>query len=71
MILPPLQAAIDDAGVVDGDVISIVADTYTITSTITVSKALTLQGADEATTIIQAGGALTNMINIPRYGDRP
>jgi predicted outer membrane repeat protein len=48
-----LQAAIDDAGTVNGDTIEVAAGTYTEVN-ITVSKSLTIQGAGMNETIVQA-----------------
>jgi hypothetical protein len=52
-----IQAAIDDAATVDGDIIRIADGTYTITNTIEVTKSLTLQGTSQTGTIINASGA--------------
>ena len=40
-----------------GDVVEVAAGTYTISSQITVAKAITIRGADRATTIIDANSA--------------
>lgn len=52
-----IQAAIDAVTTVNGDIISIADGTYTITTTIEVSKELTLQGTTQAGTIINASNA--------------
>jgi hypothetical protein len=52
-----IQAAIDAASTVDGDIISIADGTYVVTATIEVTKELTLQGTSQAGTIIDASNA--------------
>ncbi len=52
-----IQAAINDGVTVDGDIISIADGTYVITSTIEVSKEVTLQGTSQAGTIIDGSSA--------------
>jgi len=57
-----IQSAITAAS--NDDIINVAAGTYTITSPITIDKYIQLVGADEATTIIQAGGTLASMIEV-------
>lgn len=58
--LPSLQAAIN--GLVSGGWINVAGGSYTLGSTLNVNKALTLTGAGESLTTINAGGGSNGML---------